>query len=72
MANYVHLPIKSEMRAVSSLVQTLEPAYVQYTNKRHGRVAPLLQGRCKSEPVNTNAYLRPPFAASMRIRPRQR
>lgn len=56
MGNHVHLLIKSPIEALSNLMRVLNSSYSMYFNKRHDRVGHLMQGRFKSEPIETDEY----------------
>ncbi len=57
MGNHFHLLLRAPMESISRLLRVLNSKYAMYYNKRHDRVGHLMQGRFKSEPVETDAYL---------------
>lgn len=56
MGNHVHLLIKCPIDTLSNLMRALNSSYSMYFNKRHDRVGHLMQGRFKSEPIETDEY----------------
>ena len=56
MGNHVHLLIKCPIGTLSNLMRVLNSSYSMYFNKRHDRVGHLMQGRFKSEPIETDEY----------------
>ncbi len=57
MDNHVHVLLRVELDDLSESMRAINSAYAMYFNKRHGRVGHLMQGRFKSEPVNSDEYL---------------
>ena len=57
MDNHTHLLLKINISDLSEAMRAINSSYVLYFNKRHGRVGPLMQGRFKSEPINSDEYL---------------
>lgn len=56
MPNHVHILLKEEHEALSSVVKRISAAYALYYNKKYGRVGHLFQDRFKSENVNDGSY----------------
>lgn len=56
MGNHTHLLIKCPIESLSNMMRVLNSSYSMYFNKRHNRVGHLMQGRFKSEPVETDEY----------------
>jgi len=57
MDNHTHLLMKADLPDLSEAMRITNSAYAMYFNKRHSRVGHLMQGRFKSEPVNSDEYL---------------
>ena len=57
MDNHVHLLVKAETEQLSTMMKRLDSAYAIVFNMRNERVGHLFQGRFKSEPVESDAYL---------------
>lgn len=57
MGNHVHLIVRSDLESLSELMRRLNSSYSMYFNKRHDRVGHLMQGRFKSEPIDSDSYL---------------
>lgn len=57
MDNHVHLLLHMPLGEVSPLMQAIGSAYALWFNARHDRVGHLFQGRFRSEPVESEAYL---------------
>ncbi len=57
MDNHVHILLQIGLDGLSESMRAINSAYAVYFNKRHGRVGHLMQGRFKSEPVNSDEYL---------------
>lgn len=57
MDNHVHLLLQAELNELSESMRVINSSYAMYFNKRYERVGHLMQGRFKSEPVNTDEYL---------------
>ncbi|MCI2242675.1 transposase [Adlercreutzia faecimuris] len=57
MGNHTHLLLKMGLADLSESMRLVNSAYALRFNKRHGRVGHLMQGRFKSEPVDTDEYL---------------
>ena len=57
MSNHVHLLLKIGLEGLSTSMKRVNSAYVLAFNKRHDRIGHLMQGRFKSEPVDSEAYL---------------
>ncbi|WP_251197356.1 transposase [Anaerotardibacter muris] len=58
MSNHVHLLIKAPIIDLSRFMQQLSSNYARFFNSRYERVGILFQGRFKSEPVDSDEYLR--------------
>ena len=57
MTNHFHLAIETPEPTLSRGMKWLEGNYVQRTNRRHGRVGPLFQGRFKCQLVEKETSL---------------
>ncbi len=57
MDNHVHLLLQIGLDDLSESMRAINSAYAMYFNKRHERVGHLMQGRFKSEPVDSDEYL---------------
>jgi REP element-mobilizing transposase RayT len=57
MANHVHLLIREGQSGLSVVMKSIATSYARYFNIRYDRTGYLFQGRYKSEPVETDAYL---------------
>ncbi len=57
MDNHVHILLRIGLDDLSESMRAINSAYAMYFNKRHGRVGHLMQGRFKSEPVDSDGYL---------------
>ena len=57
MDNHVHLLVRIPFAELSSFMGRLLGAYAGYFNRVHGRTGALFEGRFRSEPVDTEAYL---------------
>lgn len=58
MTNHVHLLITPEQAdSISRMTQVVGSRYAQYINKKYRRTGSLWEGRHKSSPVDTEAYL---------------
>jgi len=57
MGNHVHLAIERGATRLSRVMLTLQSAYAQSFNRRHGRVGHLFQGRYKAFVVEKDRYL---------------
>jgi Transposase and inactivated derivatives len=62
MDNHVHLFINPEGFDISTIMQSLNTAYVRYFNKRYNRHGSLFQGRFASTVVNSDKYALALFA----------
>lgn len=58
MDNHVHLLVKLDFAALSTFMHGLQTAYAGYFNRVYGRTGALFEGRFKSEPVETDDYLK--------------
>lgn len=61
MDNHVHLLIGKASSKMALFVKKLACSYVYYFNHKYNRTGHLFQGRYKSEPVETVAYLKTVF-----------
>lgn len=57
MDNHVHCLFRIKLADLSESMRAINSAYAMYFNKRHGRVGHLMQGRFKSEPIDSDEYL---------------
>lgn len=57
MDNHAHLLFHMPLEEVSALMRTLGSSYALWFNERHDRVGHLFQGRFRSEPIESEAYL---------------
>jgi putative transposase len=57
MGNHVHLAILRGPEKLSRVMLTLQSAYAQRLNRRHGRVRHLFQGRYKAFLIEKDRYL---------------
>jgi putative transposase len=58
MTNHVHLLVTPEARgSVSRMMQYVGRRYVPYVNRAYGRSGTLWEGRFKSAPIDSEAYL---------------
>jgi REP element-mobilizing transposase RayT len=57
MANHVHLLIREGEFGLPLSMKSVATSYARYFNARYDRTGYLFQGRYKSEPVETDAYL---------------
>ncbi|MDR1118151.1 MAG: transposase [Bifidobacteriaceae bacterium] len=57
MPNHVHLLMEGGVKDLGVFFQRLGTRYVTWFNRRHDRTGHLFQGRFKSKPVETDAYL---------------
>ena len=58
MGNHYHLVIETPDKNLSKGMRQLNGVYTQMSNRRHGRVGHLLQGRYKAILVDADSYLR--------------
>ena len=58
MSNHIHMVIEIEDEFLSKAIQSLNIRYNRYFNKKYMRSGTLFQDRFKSEPVETNEYLK--------------
>lgn len=57
MTNHVHLLLSVDFEELPKLMNRVDHGYARYFNEKDGRVGHLYQGRFRSEPVETEAYL---------------
>ncbi|MCL2826055.1 MAG: transposase [Eggerthellaceae bacterium] len=57
MGNHVHLLIQEKSEALSLSIKRLAVSYSAYFNAKYDRSGHLFEGRFKSEPVDSDAYL---------------
>lgn len=57
MNNHVHLLLRMPLNELSATMRSVGSDYALYFNRRHDRTGHLFQGRFRSEPVETDAYL---------------
>lgn len=58
MGNHVHVLVRAPLERLSAMMRELNSSYAIWFNAKSGRVGHLFQGRFKSEPVDSDAYLR--------------
>ena len=58
MDNYIHLLVQADLSDLSHIMQQIHSSYALYFNKRYSRKGNLFQGKFKSEPVDTDDYLK--------------
>ena len=58
MSNHIHLAIGNATPSVSRFIQKLATSYAMYFNRKYERSGHLFQGRFKSEPIETEKYLK--------------
>lgn len=77
MDNHIHLCLKIEMKDLQEMMQRIEIKFVRWYNGKYKRCGHLFQGRFKSEPVDSEAYLltlfryihQNPMKAKLEVRP---
>lgn len=57
MGNHVHLLVRCGMGELSEMMRRMLTSYTRYFNGRYDRHGPLLDGRFRSKPVDSEAYL---------------
>lgn len=57
MSNHVHVIARMPLEDVATLMRKLGATYFSRFNKKNEHVGPVLQGRYKSEAINTDEYL---------------
>jgi REP element-mobilizing transposase RayT len=57
MANHLHLLMREGQSSISVAIKRIATSYARYFNTKYDRSGYLFQGRYKSEPVETDAYL---------------
>ena len=58
MGNHVHLVLKEGLEPLDQIMRRIGASYVRWYNDKYERIGNLFQDRFKSEPVETDAYLK--------------
>lgn len=58
MGNHMHLVLKEGLEPLEQIMRRIGASYVHWYNSKYERIGNLFQDRFKSEPVNTDAYLK--------------
>ena len=57
MGNHIHLLLRMKLSDLSEAMRIINSTYAMHFNKRHERIGHLMQGRFKSEAVDSDEYL---------------